>query len=168
MASALQRAPLMGTAAQAAQARHATRQRADEAAIRAPAANGRGRHETAAPAGTGRHPPAVPVPAKAGGRHERNCAPAEAGDKLHDAIVRGARAKELLGNELLQEVFARLDAEYISAWRQMPARDVDGRERLWQAVNIVGKVKDHLTTILNNGKLAQRELDDLAGRQSGS
>ena len=35
----------------------------------------------------------------------------------------------------------------------MPARDVDGRERLWQAVNIVGKVKDHLTTILNNGKL---------------
>jgi hypothetical protein len=85
-------------------------------------------------------------------------------DKLQAALVRGARAKELLGNELLQEVFARLDAEYISAWRQTPARDTDARERLWQAVNIVGKVKDHLTTILNNGKLAQRELDDLAGR----
>jgi hypothetical protein len=87
-------------------------------------------------------------------------------DKLEAAITRGVRAKELLSNELLQETFTRLEADYIQAWRQMPARDVDGRERLWQAVNIVGKVKDHLTTILNNGKLAQRELDDLIGRDT--
>jgi hypothetical protein len=89
-------------------------------------------------------------------------------DKLEAAIVRGARAAELLGNELLQETFARLETDYIAAWRQMPARDVDGRERLWQAVNIVGKVKDHLTTILSNGKLAQRELDDLIGRDKAA
>ena len=82
--------------------------------------------------------------------------------------MRGARAKELLSNELLQEAFARLEAEYISAWRQMPARDTDARERLWQAVNIVGKVKDNLTTILSNGKLAQRELDDLIGRDKAA
>ena len=92
----------------------------------------------------------------------------EAGDKLEAAITRGARAKELLTNELLQEAFTRLEADYISAWRQTPARDTDARERLWQAVNIVGKVKDNLTTILSNGKLAQRELDDLIGRDKAA
>jgi hypothetical protein len=91
-------------------------------------------------------------------------APVEAADKLAAAIGRGARARELLGNELLQHAFARLEADYISAWRQTPARDTDARERLWQAVNIVGKVRDHLVTIVNDGKLAQRELDDLTGR----
>ena len=49
----------------------------------------------------------------------------EAGDKLEAAITRGARAKELLTNELLQEAFARLEADYILAWRQTPARDPD-------------------------------------------
>ena len=92
----------------------------------------------------------------------------EAGDKLEAAITRGARAKELLTNELLQEAFTRLEADYILAWRQTPARDTDARERLWQAVNIVGKVKDNLTTILSNGKLAQRELDDLIGRDKAA
>jgi hypothetical protein len=84
-------------------------------------------------------------------------------DKLEAAIGRGARAKELLRSELLQEVFAKLDAEYIAAWRRTPARDTDARERLWQATQIVGKVKDHLAVIANDGKLAQAELDRLAG-----
>jgi hypothetical protein len=36
---------------------------------------------------------------------------------------------------------------------------------LWQAVQIVAKVRDHLAAAFNNGKLAQRELDDLAERK---
>ncbi len=88
-------------------------------------------------------------------------------DKLQTAIGRGARAQELLRSELLQEVFAKLDAEYIAAWRRTPARDTDARERLWQATQIVGKVKDHLAVIANDGKLAQRELDKLVGREAG-
>ena len=83
-------------------------------------------------------------------------------DKLQTAIGRGARAQELMRSELLQEVFAKLDAEYIAAWRRTPVRDTDARERLWQAVNIVGKVRDHLTAIVSGGKIAQKQLDDLA------
>jgi hypothetical protein len=87
-------------------------------------------------------------------------------DKLQTAIGRGARAQELLRSELLQEVFAKLDAEYVAAWRRTLARDSDARERLWQATQIVGKVKDHLAIIANDGKLAQRELDELVGREA--
>jgi hypothetical protein len=42
-----------------------------------------------------------------------------------------------------------------------PAADTAGRESLWQAVNVLGKVRDHLARIVADGKLAQRELSDL-------
>ena len=84
-------------------------------------------------------------------------------DKLEAAITRGARAKELLGSETLKQVFAQIEANYIEGWRRTSARDTDARERLWLAVQVVGVVKDHLVIIANDGKLAQAELDRLAG-----
>ena len=83
-------------------------------------------------------------------------------DKLQRDIVRGARAKALMDDELLQEAFAKLEADYIAAWRSTPARDNDARERLWTAVNMLGKVKDHLGRVAADGKLAQRQIDELS------
>ncbi len=80
-------------------------------------------------------------------------------DKLERALDRGQNARELLENELLQEAFASLDASYIQAWRSAPVRDTEMREKLWQAVNIVGKVKDHLAKVVADGKLAQADLN---------
>ena len=80
-------------------------------------------------------------------------------------LARRARAEELLGNELLQEAFAALEARYVEEWRMTQFRDTDARERLWQAVNVLRKVKDHLSRILADGRLAQREIDALAQRR---
>lgn len=82
-------------------------------------------------------------------------------DKLQASITRGARAEALLKNELLQEALVTLERDYIEAWKTSSARDTDGRERLWQAVNIVGKVRDHIVKVVNDGKLSQRQLNDL-------
>jgi len=60
-------------------------------------------------------------------------------DKLEAAIARGARAKELLGSELLKEVFAQIESDYIAGWRHTSARDTDARERLWLAVQVLGQ-----------------------------
>ncbi len=84
---------------------------------------------------------------------------------LNRAAERAARADALLRDELLQEAFATLDHDYVKAWRETAARDTDARERLWQAVQIVAKVRDHLANVVNNGKLAQRELAELAERR---
>lgn len=89
-------------------------------------------------------------------------------DKLQTSIARGARADALLKNELLQEAFVVLERDYIEAWKISPARDTDGRERLWQAVNIVGKVRDHIVKVVNDGKLSQRHLNDLSNSQKAS
>jgi hypothetical protein len=84
---------------------------------------------------------------------------------LNRAAERAARAETLLRDELLAEAFDILDQEYVKAWRATAARDDDARERLWQAVQIVAKVRDHLASAVANGKLAQRELNDLAERK---
>jgi hypothetical protein len=85
--------------------------------------------------------------------------------KLNHDKDRAARAEALLRDELLQEAFAALEKRYTDEWRVTQVRDTDARERLWQAVNIVGKVRDHLTMQVASGKLAQRQLDDLAANK---
>ena len=79
-------------------------------------------------------------------------------DKIHLAIDRAAKAQALLDNDLLREGFEQLEAAYISAWKISPARDAIGREKLWVAVNVVGKVREHLHRIISDGKLAQADL----------
>lgn len=83
-------------------------------------------------------------------------------DQLSQAAAKAARAQSLLGNELLTEAFSGLEEAYTSAWRATTIDDVQGREKLFLAINIVGKVRDHLTAVVNNGKLAAAELKQLA------
>jgi hypothetical protein len=81
---------------------------------------------------------------------------------LDRAAARAIRAQELLDNELLTEAFCGLEENYTAAWRASTIDDVAAREKLFLAINIVGKVRDHLTSIVANGKLAQAELKELA------
>jgi hypothetical protein len=85
--------------------------------------------------------------------------------RLNADLARGARAQMLLQSELLEEAFAALEARYIEEWRASQFRDTDARERLWQAVNVLRKVKDHLARMIADGKLAQREIDALAEKR---
>ena len=77
-------------------------------------------------------------------------------------VAKARRAQDLIDDELLGEAFRALEDNYASAWRATLIDDVAGREKLFLAINIVGKVRDHLTAIVANGKLAQAELKELA------
>ena len=82
--------------------------------------------------------------------------------RLNEAAGKARRAQDLLDNELLSEAFKGLEDSYTSAWRSTAIDDVAAREKLFLAINIVGKVRDHLATIVTNGKLARAELKELA------
>jgi hypothetical protein len=82
--------------------------------------------------------------------------------KLGEAAAKAVRAQDLLDSELLTEAFKGLEDNYTAAWRATTIDDVGAREKLFLAINIVGKVRDHLTAIVTNGKLAQAELKELA------
>jgi hypothetical protein len=82
--------------------------------------------------------------------------------QLAAASARALQAQELLDNELLTEAFTSLEESYASAWRCTAIDDVQGREKLFLAINVVGKVRDHLSGAVANGRLAQAELAELA------
>ncbi len=71
---------------------------------------------------------------------------------------KGLRAQELLNNDLLREVFTYLETEYLLAWRRTRVMDTQAREKLWQAVQIVGLVQDQLGKFVRDGKIATRDL----------
>jgi len=86
-------------------------------------------------------------------------------DKLGEQIRDGHRADQDL--QLVGAAFETLKAEYVKAWEATALRDNDGRERLWQAVQIVGKVESHLRSIVANGRVAQKDVDRLRSGKTG-
>lgn len=83
---------------------------------------------------------------------------------LNKAIERAAQAEALQRNELLAETLAKLENDYIAGWRATHARDSDARERLWHAVQVVAKVRDHIAHVAAGGRMAQTQLDELTAR----
>ena len=78
---------------------------------------------------------------------------------LHEDDRRGVHAETLLKDELLKSSFVTLRAEYLKAWEASKYNATDDRERLWQAVQIVGKVEAHLRAIIQDGHLARAQLN---------
>jgi hypothetical protein len=82
-------------------------------------------------------------------------------DELAQDVARGHRAQALLSDDLLAGAFDTLRAEYLKAWEASRYNDTDGRERLWQAIQVLGKVRTQLISYVNDGKLAQAELNQI-------
>lgn len=83
---------------------------------------------------------------------------------LEAELSRATRARQLLADAMLVEAFDALERTYIEAWKDSPARDSQAREALWQAVQVVGKVRTHLESVAATGRLAQRQIENLEGR----
>lgn len=78
------------------------------------------------------------------------------------ATNRATNAQQLIDNDILKEAFISLEEAYTTAWRCTTIEDVSAREKLFLAINIVGKVRDHLIKVVSDGKLAQAELKQIA------
>ncbi len=86
-------------------------------------------------------------------------------DKLRTLLQQAGQAEGLLNSELLNATFDYLEAEYIRGWRIVPAKDTDAREKIWVAVNVLGRVRDHLHKVLTDGKIAKADIDRLTQKQ---
>lgn len=77
---------------------------------------------------------------------------------LAEKQERAAHAERLLGDDLLQEAFKVLHADYISQWLRTDNKDTGAREHLWQAIKILGEVELHLRKVARAGKVANIDL----------
>lgn len=74
-------------------------------------------------------------------------------------VYDGDQAKLVLENEAFQQAMADIESEITEQWKQSPARDPEGREKLWQLLKLAGKLRSNLQTRLETGLLARLELD---------
>jgi hypothetical protein len=77
---------------------------------------------------------------------------------IETRIYDGNRAREVLENEVFQAVWTDIEKEWTDAWMNSPARDEAGREKLYQYVMTLRKLKAQITTTLETGQLAQLDL----------
>lgn len=78
---------------------------------------------------------------------------------VEQRIYEGNRAQEVLENEVFQQVFADIEQEYTEAWKTSPARDAEGREKLWMYLRLLQKLKEQIVTTFETGKLAKLDLE---------
>jgi hypothetical protein len=85
--------------------------------------------------------------------------------KLIRDASRTSEADGLLNNALFQEALKEVETQLIQAWKNTKPRDVEGREGAWAAIQQLGNLQGYIRSVLDDGKIAQRQLNDLqAGR----
>lgn len=83
-------------------------------------------------------------------------------DKLQSDVRRGLEAKALLENPLLVDTFAYLRQAYIDAWTACKTPEM--REASWYLLKGLDRVEGHLQTVLADGMLAHRDIEELVKR----
>ena len=78
---------------------------------------------------------------------------------IEQRIYAGDRGREVLENEAFAQVFTDIENEITEQWKNSPARDEDARQKLWQYLSMLRKVKAQLESSLETGRLARIELD---------
>ena len=80
-------------------------------------------------------------------------------DKIETQVREGKRAQVLLNDPLLKQAFEDLLETYKQEIFNTSFTDDDNRRSLWMAYNMLDKIKGHLITIMESGKLAQKDLE---------
>lgn len=81
--------------------------------------------------------------------------------KLQKELTQSNKAKQLLENDLLKDAFIKLKTLYTESLFNTGANESETREKLWLAYQVVGKVEQHFIEIVETGKLASKQLEDL-------
>ena len=82
-------------------------------------------------------------------------------DNKEKQVRQGKRAEQLLNDPLVQTAFEDLLKIYKQEIFNTSFADDEKRRYLWVAYNMVDKIKGHLQSIMESGKLTQQELDQI-------
>lgn len=79
-------------------------------------------------------------------------------EKLEDEVRAGQDATYLIEHPIYTGTINKLRSDIEREWRHSPARDADGRERLWVMLKLLERVDQHIKSIAQTGKLAAGQL----------
>ena len=78
-----------------------------------------------------------------------------------------AKTRAILDDPLVDEAFAAIERECLAEWRRAPARDVEGRERLWLMLKMAERLKAHFVNLIDSGRLAAERIAQLEKARRG-
>lgn len=84
---------------------------------------------------------------------------------LEHEIQRGKDAEYLLQHPLLVEAFEVIEKEVTEQWQNSPARDVEGREKLWLSLKLLNRLQAQIKSVVETGQVAQATLAQRIGRK---
>ena len=70
-----------------------------------------------------------------------------------EQIHRAAHAQALKDNPVLAEALDAWKTDLMKAWEQSPARDAEGREKLFLMVQASKQFQTYIQTLVDNGKM---------------
>ena len=73
-------------------------------------------------------------------------------------IREAERAKEILGDPLLQTTLDKMESEYIAKWKNSQTDEKEERDILWQLVWAIGEFRTHLSVIMQRGEFHKERL----------
>ena len=79
-------------------------------------------------------------------------------DKLRLDQQRGAKAKALLDNELLQEAFRNMESDLMQEWRKTAPEDQQRREDAWRSLKLLENLQGGLKRVVLTGEHSGKEL----------
>ena len=79
--------------------------------------------------------------------------------KIEQRIYQADRAREVLENEAFIGAMSDIKSEITEQWMKSPARDQEGREKLWLMLSLMSKLEATLKTTFDSGKLAKLDLE---------
>ena len=77
---------------------------------------------------------------------------------LDERMVQGGQAREILESPVFNEAFDAVEKEILDKWKNSPARDQEGREKLWLMLSMLQKAKQALVQTMESGKLASLDV----------
>ena len=66
-------------------------------------------------------------------------------DDKAEAIALGNYAQQIIDDPFFQRLFQKLEQKQLDAWRLSPARDIEGREKIWQYLKTLELIKSELS-----------------------
>lgn len=88
-------------------------------------------------------------------------------DQLEDEIRRGQEGQQLLRHPLFVAAFETLEQEIVDQWKQSTSLSADGREKLHTMLYLLNRVRMHVETHVETGKLAEATLKQKLARMVG-
>ena len=76
---------------------------------------------------------------------------------------RGEEARRLLEHPLLVEAFEVLEQEITERWSNSPARDAEGREKLWMTLKLLHRLHAQITSVAETGQIAKATIAQRLG-----